>query len=126
MFSYLYSFFYNDEKNDFEKETILSPKSREKNKFLELIRNLEKQNKKTGVNIEKCKSSKKNKNQLKLIMAALTDLFMQSKFMLKQISKLKDKNIDQENQIYIQEMLTNITELNNIFDTVYGRVKYNK
>tara|TARA_B100000035_G_C20678120_1_gene412724 strand:- start:74 stop:454 length:381 start_codon:yes stop_codon:yes gene_type:complete len=126
MFSYFYSFFYNDEKNDFEKETILSPKSREKNKFLELIRNLEKQNKKTGVNIEKCKSSKKNKNQLKLIMSALTDLFMQSKFMLKQISKLKDKNIDQENQIYIQEMLTNITELNNIFDTVYGRVKYNK
>lgn len=126
MFSYFYSFFYNNEKNDFEKDTILSPKSREKNKFLELIRNLEKQNKKTGVNIEKCKSSKKNKNQLKLIMAALTDLFMQSKFMLKQISKLKDKNIDQENQIYIQEMLTNITELNNIFDTVYGRVKYNK
>lgn len=126
MFSYFYSFFYNDEKNDFEKETILSPKSRENNKLLELIHNLEKQNKKTCVNIEKCKSSKKNKNQLKLIMTALTDLFMQSKFMLKQISKLKDKNIDSENKIYIQEMLTNITELNNIFDTVYGSLKYNK
>ena len=121
MYSYFYSFFYNDGKNDFEKETILE--SNEKKKILELIRNLEKQNKKTVVNIEKCISSK-NTNQLKLIRDALTDLFMQSKFMLKQISKIKDKNIDQENQIYIQEMLTNITELNNIFDTVYGRVKY--
>ena len=121
MYSYFYSFFYNDEKNDFEKETILE--SNEKKKISELIRNLEKQNKKTVVNIEKCISSK-NTNQLKLIRDALTDLFMQSKFMLKQISKIKDKNIDQENQIYIQEMLTNITELNNIFDTVYGRVKY--
>lgn len=125
MFSYVYSFFYN-EKLEKQAEKSLSPSTREKNKRLELIRSLEKQNKKTGINIEKCNSCKTNKSQIKLIYNALTNLFTQSKFILKQINKMKDKNIDLENQIYIQEMLTNITELNNIFDTVYGRVKYNK
>ena len=123
MISYILSFFYNQEQTEFQKDDILSPNSREKNKTLELIRNLEKQNKRTCFNIEKCKLCKKNKYRIKIIGDALTDLFMQSKFMLKQLIKIKDKNIDQENKIYIQEMLTNITELNNIFDTIYGSIK---
>jgi hypothetical protein len=124
MFSYVYSFLYN-EKLEKQVGKSLSPSSRERNKILELIRNLEKQNKKTGINIEKCNSCKTNKSQIKLIYNALTNLFTQSKFILKQINKMKDKNIDLENEIYIQEMLTNITELNNIFDTIYGSIENN-
>jgi len=122
MFSYVYSFLYN-EKLEKQAEKSLSPSSREKNKLLELILNLEKQNIKTGINIEKCNSCKTNKSQIKLIYNALTNLFTQSKFILKQINKMKDTNIDIENEIYIQEMLTNITELNHIFDTIYDSIE---
>ena len=42
--------------------------------------------------------------------------------MLKQIDKLNN-NIDDKNKFYIQEMINNMLQLNNLFNSIYGGSK---
>ena len=128
MLTYFYERFFNDkEKQIFHKKIentsfALSPSTRSDTRKYDYASYLFKENKRAGENIEKCKNCMSNKSQIKVLNEALIDLFTQSKFMLKQIHKLNN-DIDDKNKIFIEEMVTNISQLNNIFDSIYERTK---
>ena len=42
--------------------------------------------------------------------------------MIKQLNKMKG-NIHEKNNIYVYQMMNNLSELNNIFDLIYARCK---
>jgi len=122
MFEYFYNnFFYKNEKEkDIIQNTFIHSPSTKREDSKGIIKSLFKENKKAGENIEKCKYYKTNKKQVKLLNDALTELFNQSTFMLKQINKLNN-SIDNKNKYYIQEMITNLSQINNIFVTVCNK-----
>ena len=74
-------------------------------------------------NIEKCRYCKKCNLQT-LTCNSLNELFNHCTFILTQVQKL-DK-IDEQNKLYIQEMVSTITELNNIFDSIYESIRKKK
>ena len=126
MINYFYGrFFNNKEIIDIKIEDasfVLSPSTRNETKKYDISSYLFKENKRAGENIEKCKNCISNKSHIIFLNTALIDLFTQSKFMLKQIHKLNN-DIDDKNKIFIEEMVTNISQLNNIFDSIYERTK---
>ena len=113
----LFNFF--QQTNDIENPnpTPIKKTSQDKNNN-DLIESLKQHNVIVRQNIEKCKKCKIDKNKIKILYLALTDLFTQSKFMLDQINKFKGI-IDEENKSYVHEMISNISQLNNIFDSIY-------
>lgn len=127
MLTYIYERFFNKEEQISSKRIedtsfVLSPSTRSDTRKYNYSSYLFKENKRAGENIEKCKNCMSNKSQIKVLNEALIDLFTQSKFMLKQLHKLNN-DIDDRNKIFIEEMVTNISQLNNIFDSIYERTK---
>lgn len=125
MINYIYSFFKGENipsNKELTKTNLIFSPTVKKKETATIIDLLFKGNQRTKKNIEKCNHIKSNKKQIKLFSKALIDLFTQSKFMLKQIDKLNN-NIDDKNKFYIQEMINNMLQLNNLFNSIYGGSK---
>lgn len=90
---------------------------------IDLISLLNNEKERSIQNIEKCRFCKKCNLQTS-IYNSLNELFNQCTFILIQVQKL-DK-IDEQNKLYIQEMVSSITELNNIFDSIYESIRKKK
>lgn len=90
---------------------------------IDLVTLLNNEKERSIKNIEKCRFCKKCNLQTS-IYNSLNELFNQCTFILIQVQKL-DK-IDEQNKWYIQEMVSSITELNNIFDSIYESIRKKK
>lgn len=118
MVPYILSFF-NQNVNDLQ--PIREIHYPERN--IDLITLLNNEKERSIQNIEKCRFCKKCNLQTS-IYNSLNELFNQCTFILIQVQKL-DK-IDEQNKLYIQEMVSSITELNNIFDSIYESIRKKK
>ena len=87
-----------------------------------LLSSFNKQIIRSKINIEKSNLLKKDKEKIKKITNTLIDIFTKSNFMIKLLNKMKG-NIHEKNNIYVYQMMNNLSELNNIFDLIYARCK---
>lgn len=143
MFNFIYENIYPGDTNNSDiirskdnpdSSLILSPSPRSNNRGRDIPKNkgdntilllLNKEILQAKHNIElQQQLSSKNKLKLQQIIKAINSVFIQSTSMVKQIDKLD--LIDGKNHKSLQLIYTNLNELNNIFNDIYGHIKQRK